>query len=682
MKSEISIYYSSSTTAPSLVSGDDDILGDRHPSRGGWHFVSNKASDLLTLIDEPASGLASYLETYQFEGVGEETAKSIVENGCLKVFSCLNDESANLAEEFRVSKKVEKSLRAGWKVNANERNLRIFLFELGFSNGVINSILDNLGSEILNVLKNRPFDLVKQIPRLNFSDVQEVLPALQLNVAEADKIIAGIHFCLARIENQRGHTAAPIWRVKKDLAEQFEFSSRAFDAALKEAGSELAFYKVNKEEFVQTLAAEARDTEIAQRLRTIFSRKEKTEAMDTSGVDFEAFVDISLGGEQQNALEIAASSPISIITGGPGTGKTSIVIALLGYFASHGRSIHVCAPTGRAAKRLAETPGLEAFKPSTIHMMLRNSPDIDVLVIDEASMVDADLMELICGVLSEKSTLVLIGDPDQLPPVQSGQVFRDLIECKVFPIGRLEKIYRQQSGSDIISAAKRVIVGQFPRSGDGQSERDFSFIEESSEERLEQKILDLYFDTLREQLEVDPITDIQILSPMRKGLVGVDNLNDRIQAVRFARSKPILKRKNGLRLFKGDKIIQTKNNYDKRIMNGDTGFVVGQTEAGLGLSFDGRYVEFSFEDVDSIQLAYAISVHKSQGSEYPAVIIPISRHHQHMLGRNLIYTGITRGRNRVVVAGNRSALEAGINAQWKEFRYSLLSMRLKKFKIK
>ena len=180
---------------------------------------------------------------------------------------------------------------------------------------------------------------------------------------------------------------------------------------------------------------------------------------------------------------------------------------------------------------------------------------------------------------------------------------------------------------------------------------------------------------------MDPINDIQILSPMRKGLVGVDNLNEEIQGIRFARAKPIFERKYGFKLFKGDKIIQTKNNYEKKIMNGDTGFVTGKTDDGLGFSFDGRYVEYSLQDVDAIQLAYAISIHKSQGSEYPAVIMPISRQHQHMLGRNLIYTGITRGRSRVVVAGSRPALEAGINAEWKEFRYSLLSEKLKKHKI-
>ena len=353
--SEISIVYTDRGSAPSLIDGDDNLPANKPLKKPGWHFAAGKEGELLTLAKEPRKGLELYLEAYQFEGIGKETAKSIAQNGCLKVFASLNDKNINLSEELGVSKKVATSLRTGWSVDADERNLRIFLLELGFANGVINSISDNFGSDVLRILKKRPFDLVGEIPRLNFADIQEILPALQLSVAEVDKIIAGIHFCLARIESQRGHTAAPIWRVKKDLAEQFEFSSKSFDAAVKEAGSDLVLHKTKGEEFIQTKVAEARDTEIVERLRTIHARADENEIPDGGDTDFETPDKITLSEEQEDALRIAALSPVSIITGGPGTGKTSIVIALLSHFASQGRSIRVCAPTGRAAKRLALT---------------------------------------------------------------------------------------------------------------------------------------------------------------------------------------------------------------------------------------------------------------------------------------------------------------------------------------
>lgn len=645
---------------------------------GGWFFYPEGLkkvlrSQALHLPQAPDQGLIRMLSGPEFDGIGEETAKKIVTFGCANVLRFLDDDSINLTEELSVSENIDRSLREGWDEDRESRYLKLLLMELGFSNASINFVLDELGAEIIEILIKRPYSLIGQVPRLSFEEVHLIVSRLNLEIDPTEKIIAGIHYCLHRVEMQRGHTAAPLKRIKKDLESHFSINDNDFQEALDSENNQLITAEIDGVRFIQSQQMVDRDQEIAVRVSSIVKTSGQSGVVDLNADYGDLPNGITLSDEQKEVLHLALKSSVSVITGGPGTGKTSIVLALLKALEAQGKTITVCAPTGRAAKRLAETQGMKKFKPSTIHMMLaRNPKKVDVLVIDEASMIDADLMLLVCGVLNEKSRLILIGDVDQLPPVKSGQVFKDLIQSAEIPVGRLTKIFRQQSGSDIVSAARSVINGEFPKSGDGKTAKDFSFIEEENDMTLEQQIIDLYLHKLPRQLGIDPIEDIQILSPMRKGSLGIDNLNQKIQSLLRGRDKPLLTRKFGPDLHKGDKIIQTKNNYEKGVMNGDTGYVIGRNKENFKLVFDGKVVNYSFEDLNAVQLAYAISIHKSQGSEYPAVIIPISMRHQHMLGRNLIYTAITRGKERVIVSGNRRTLSAGIQAEWKDFRYSLL----------
>ena len=630
-------------------------------------------NQLLDITEDPEEGLVRMLSGPEFDGIGEETAKEIVGCGCEHVLVALQDDSVDLKETFSISEKIEMSLREGWDEGRETRYLKLLLLHLGLTDASVNFVLDNLGSEIIEILNSRPFSLIGQVPRITFEEIRFIVARLNLDVDAKEKIVSGIHFCLHRIEMQRGHTAAPLNRIRRDLGAQFEIKDEDFNAALKMKNNQLVLADTDNAPFIQTSKAFERDHEIVSRITVILQNSAKHEIADIDLDDSSVSGGAKLSEEQISVLKLALKSSLSVITGGPGTGKTSIVLALLKAFEAQGQKIHICAPTGRAAKRLSETPGMKKYQPSTIHMMLAREPkSIEVLVIDEASMIDADLMALVCEVLDQDSKLILIGDVDQLPPVQSGQVFKDLIGSNKIPVGRLTKIFRQQSGSDIISAAQSVLSGEFPKSGDGKTSKDFSFLDEVNDSRLEQLIVDLYLRKLPRQLNLDPIKDIQILSPMRKGLLGIENLNEKIQSVLYRGRKPLIERKFGPDLYRGDKVIQTKNNYEKGVMNGDTGFIAGKKGDDFKLIFDGRRVDYSLEDLNSVQLAYAISIHKSQGSEYPAVIVPISKQHQHMLGRNLIYTAITRGRERVVVAGDKGTFSYGIGAEWKEFRYSLL----------
>ena len=654
-------------------------------SLNGWYFFKdysekNKKLGFIHLEQEPKAGIVRLITSHLFEGIGTETANKVLSKGSKFFLQCMNDSEESLCEKFGVSEKIEKSLREGWDIDSDERNLKILLYELGFTNSVINFILDEYGAEIIQFLVLQPYSLATEIPRLSFEDIQVVVDKLKIDIAIREKIVAGIQYCLLRVEKQRGHTAAPVKRVLKDLKEQFEFEETDFEAALEVDENNVVVNKIGSETFLQTGQAHEIETEIVKRIQTIIDSVDEKEFANKISVKDSLPKGMVLSDEQLDVLDQTLNSPVSVVTGGPGTGKTTIIIALLKALEDQGKEITVCAPTGRAAKRLSETPGMNKYKPTTIHMMLQTitqKSSLDVLVIDEASMIDASLMAQVCKIMDKRTRLVLIGDADQLPPVQAGQVFKDFINSGVIPVGRLTKIFRQQSGSDIISASQRIISGSFPRSGDGQSERDFSFIDVSNDNDLEKLVVNFYLHKLKDQLNFNPLTDIQIISPMRKGVLGIDNLNQTIQSILFGGHEPVIKQKYGPNYYTGDKIIQTKNNYEKGIMNGDNGMIAGKDEEGLLLVFDGKTVKYSLEDFDDIQLAYAISIHKSQGSEYPAVIIPISKRHQHMLGRNLIYTAITRGRNRVVVAGDRKSLENGIRAEWKDFRYSLLDNKLR-----
>ena len=581
--------FTSGKKEPKIPSMDSD----------GWLFYPEGAekvlrSQTLHLVHPPDQGLIRLLSGSDFDGIGEEIAKKIVTFGCAKVLKFLDDDAINLTQELSVSKNIGKSLRDGWDIDPDERNLKILLYELGFSNSVVNFMLDEYGAEIIQLLVLQPYSLAIEIPRLSFEDIQVVVDKLSLDIAIEEKILAGIQYCLLRIEKQRGHTAAPVKRVFKDLKEQFEFEATDFEAALKLNDNNLVVDKIDNQTFLQTNKTHEIETEIVKRIQTIMDNANEKEFENKKSVKNSLPKGMVMSDEQLGVLDQTLNSPVSVVTGGPGTGKTTIIIALLKALEDQGKEITVCAPTGRAAKRLSETPGMNNYKPTTIHMMLQTitqKSSLDVLVIDEASMIDASLMAQVCKVMDKRTRLVLIGDADQLPPVQAGQVFKDFINSGVIPVGRLTKIFRQQSGSDIISASQRIISGSFPRSGDGQSERDFSFIDVSNDNDLEKLVVNFYLQKLKDQLNLNPLTDIQIISPMRKGVLGIDNLNQTIQSILFGGHEPVIKQKYGLNYYTGDKIIQTKNNYEKGIMNGDNGMIAGKDEEGLLLVFDGKTVK-------------------------------------------------------------------------------------------
>jgi exodeoxyribonuclease V alpha subunit len=397
---------------------------------------------------------------------------------------------------------------------------------------------------------------------------------------------------------------------------------------------------------------------------------------------------IELTGRQKEAVTLAASSKVLIITGGPGTGKTTIITAILRIFGQLKLRILLAAPTGRAAKRMSEATGYEA---KTIHRLLEYSPkkggfkrdldyplEVDVLIIDEASMIDTLLMFHLLKAIPTQTHLILVGDVDQLPSVGPGNVLKDIIESGIFTVVRLTEIFRQAQGSMIIVNAHRVNQGMFPvlRENYKNEIKDFYFIHEENPEKVLDKVITFCSERIPEHFGFHPTRDIQVMTPMHKGVIGVSNLNIELQK-RLNPEGPYVT--YGSRIFRlGDKVMQIVNNYEKEVFNGDIGWVVriDQEEKELTVEFDSRVISYDYSELDELVLAYAISVHKSQGSEYPAIILPVATQHYVLLQRNLIYTGITRAKKLVVLIGTKKALAIAIKNNKPQLRFTYLFNRL------
>jgi exodeoxyribonuclease V alpha subunit len=401
---------------------------------------------------------------------------------------------------------------------------------------------------------------------------------------------------------------------------------------------------------------------------------------------------LELAEGQRAALHRAATSKLLVITGGPGVGKTTLVRGILELFGWRGLRAALCAPTGRAAKRLSETTGREA---KTIHRLLEFDPgigtfkrhrdhplDVDLLVVDETSMVDVVLMNQLLRAVPDRACVVLVGDVDQLPSVGPGMVLGDLIASGVLAVSRLTTVFRQAGQSWIVRAAHQVNEGILPETAPGNG-GDFYFVEASEPAVIVERIITMMRERIPARFGLNPLRDVQVLTPMNRSELGTQALNARLQDVfNPGRGQPEVRRFE--RVFRaGDKVLQTRNNYQKEVFNGDIGLVraIDGDEQEVVIDFDGREVVYDFAELDELTLAYALSIHRSQGSEYPAVVIPLHTQHFLMLQRNLLYTGITRGKKLVVLTGSRKALEIAVGRQDTARRYSALRWRLRQLNL-
>ena len=663
----------------SLDSGNLNLATPR-PLKSGWYCVSKRSIKDQTILGSNSvlylgnnkpleEGIVKYFSDFRLKGIGQTTIRKIVEEEKIQFLFMVNKGLLNFKDKVDLPIPQIKIIDKVFSKEFDRAFLDILLRDIGLRFNQVESIRDNMGSEFITNLLNEPETLLKRsveidgvdkiVSRVNIQDLKNLLNRFEVHISEEKLILMSIEDFLISEETQGGHTCRNVYYVMNQVAKISNLDKFKVKDYLYRNKEKFHLFSKEEKEFVETLDSQKRDSEVKELIEKIINKKSTDKKLQFT--DKKISNQIELSDEQLNAINGVINSKISIITGGPGSGKSTAVIGIVKALEKFKKKIKICTPTGRAKKRLLQMPELNYQDASTIHMYLellkRSKAEFDFMIIDESSMVDINILRKLLTFHPVNSSLIFIGDVDQLPPVSPGQPFKDMIDSGKIPTFKLTGNFRQESLSNIVKAARNVIKGEEPRIYDDINGQ-FSFIEVEENEEFE-VIRNLYFEQLPAIIGSEDKEVIQILSPQKTKELGTINLNISIQQILFNGKKPLFGNKN-FEFFAGDKIIETSNKNDLGIMNGDIGSVVRKSKDLYIFEFDGEEVEYSFEGIQSLELAYAITVHKSQGSEYEVVIIQCSSSHSFMLKRNLIYTALTRGKKKVILVGQKKAFLNGL----------------------
>ena len=676
---------------PEPLNCESVVAENTATSRDGFYFVPLNKDDVplgtqIFLKEEPIEGLKKYLSNKNFQGIGPKNADTIAQNIGMTVIKYLHERTVNILEE-KTSKKLSEALLGGWDLDYENSGFEILFSQIGFSYTQKKFVKEEFGNKFFAEIHKDPYMLLQRIPRLSFDKIESIISIFGIEVSLDQKIVAATRHALMQSEAERGNTCGPLERVLLRTQEITKNDIETIQTAINSHEHLFNNFKVQDKNFLETIEACERDNDIAQQICLI-----KDNFKPIKGKQFSANKNATnpLSEEQVQAIQNSLEAGVSIITGGPGTGKTRIIEGLAQVLVNGFRkTIRICAPTGRAAKRIAENQALKKFQPSTIHMlkaMIDSSAkdiEFDTLIVDESSMIDINLFNDLVKMLPLGSQLILIGDVDQLPPVGAGQPFLDLIRSKKIVVSRLSKQFRQGSDSVIPKVARAINKGELIEFSSDFSSSGFSFVEVDKVQVVEKIIEVVDFFTGNKNGSID-FDKTQILSPMRRYSSGLINLNSIMQKKYNPNGEKVFSKMEGEKEIKfcaGDKVICTQNDYDIDVRNGDIGYVVNKVGKNIRVEFDGEMKLFHNNKIDYLDLAYAITVHKSQGSEYPNVVMPIVDDHRIMLTRKLIYTAITRGKQNVCLIGSKRVLREALKKVFLNLRYSNLNQKIENANI-
>jgi len=665
----------------------------KHPKYGEQFKVKHYKTEIPATV----YGIKKYLSCGLIKGIGPVMAERIVKKFGTKTLDIIENEIEKLTEVDGVGTKRIEMIKRAWIDQMEIRDVMLFLQAHGVSSGYATKIFKQYGYNSISVVKKNPYRLATEIFGIGFLTADQIAEKLGFAKNSMMRVEAGILYVLHQLTDD-GHVFYPYELLIEKCREILQVAREVIVSGIASISltQQIVIEDLNKtsEEFrinnkAVYLAKFFRcESGISERLTNLMIALKSIRKIDTDkAIEWvQKQLSITLAEKQVAAVKCAIENKIMVITGGPGTGKTTIIHAILKIFSRLKIKIMLAAPTGRAAKRMNETTGFDA---RTIHRLLEysiqkggfqrneeNPLECDLLIIDEVSMVDTILMYFLLKAIPSHATLILVGDVNQLPSVGAGNVLKDIIASNAFPVVELNEIFRQAKQSRIVVNAHKVNSGIIPSFKEKEHVTDCFFIEQEDPNKVLEIILELTKERIPRRFGVDPFDEIQVLTPMHKGVIGAQNLNMELQNILNPGDVGVIRSGMGFKV--NDKVMQVKNNYEKEVFNGDIGRIkqIYPEDQEVIISFEGRHITYDYTELDEILLAYAVSVHKSQGSEYPVVVIPIHTQHFILLQRNLIYTAITRGRDLVVMVGTKKALAIGVKNDKTEKRFTYLQYRL------
>jgi exodeoxyribonuclease V alpha subunit len=680
------IGHAAMVSAGEWITASGTWLNDRN------HGLQFKAHFLKTSAPSTIEGIEKYLGSGMIRGIGPTYAKRMVKLFGKDVFDIIEAAPERLREVEGIGPLRAAKITSAWEDQKVIREIMVFLHEHGVGTARAVRIFKTYGTDAIQVMSENPYRLARDIRGIGFRTADLIAEKLGIAKTAMIRVRAGISYALTEAMGN-GHCGLPKAELVPLAIKLLEVPDSLIETAI---GLEMAETTVTADTVADTACIFLTglyhaEQGIAGLLRRLIAGPLPWPEIDADKALpwIEGKTGLTLAASQAEAIRLALRSKALVITGGPGVGKTTIVNSILRILAAKAVKLLLCAPTGRAAKRMTEATGMEA---KTIHRLLEFDPkafgfkrgeenplDCDLLVIDESSMVDVLLMQSLLKAVPDHAAILIVGDIDQLPSVGPGQVLADIIGSGAVPVVRLTEVFRQAAQSRIITSAHRINQGQIPDLAKPERETDFYFVSADEPEQAVERIITLVKSRIPRRFGLDPIRDIQVLCPMNRGGVGARSLNVALQAALNPSGDNKIER-FGSTFAPGDKVMQIENDYDKEVYNGDIGYVesLDLAEGELAVSFDGRLVTYTFGELDTLVPAYAATIHKSQGSEYPAVLIPVMTQHYTMLQRNLLYTGVTRGKKLVVLVGQKKAVAIAVKNVSGRRRWSKLDEWLAK----
>jgi exodeoxyribonuclease V alpha subunit len=665
--------------------------GEWVTASGEWvndrtHGQQFKARFLKTQVPTSLEGIEKYLASGMIRGIGPVYAKKMLTAFGERLFEVIEAEPERLREVSGIGPVRANGIVAAWAEQKIVREIMIFLHSHGVGAARAVRIFKTYGADAIQVMSENPYRLARDIRGIGFKTADAIAMRLGIEKTAMIRVRAGISFALTEAMNE-GHCGLPTEELIPFAEKLLEVDRVLVRTALdlERADGTVVADRVGETDCTFLAGLHRAERAIAERLLALAGGRRPWGTIDSEKAIpwVEKRIGMELAESQKAAVRLALASKVLVITGGPGVGKSTILNAILRILAAKQVKAALCAPTGRAAKRMNEVTGFEA---KTIHRMLEVNPmsggfrrdrdnplDCDLLVIDETSMVDVPLMHALLKAVPDKSALLMVGDADQLPSVGPGQVLADVIASGSLPVIQLTEIFRQAASSQIIINAHRINQGIMPDLGKPPADSDFYFVPADDPDTAVVRIIDLVRTRIPQRFGFDPVRDIQVLCPMNRGGVGARSLNIELQkALNPAGDKKV--ERFGWTFAPGDKVMQIENDYDKEVYNGDIGYIANINEEGeLTANFDGRSVIYGFGELDALVPAYAATIHKSQGVEFNVVVIPVMTQHYTMLQRNLLYTGVTRGKRLVVIVGQKKAVAISVKNVSGRRRWSKLN---------